>query len=64
MKRSGVSVTNLGQGDLDITVTHYVPSDGLLYSMEGSYNPANSSQVGSFDLPALAEHDLLTHRSG
>jgi hypothetical protein len=51
---SGVSVTNLGQGDLDITVTHYVSSDGLLYSMEGAYNPANSSQVGSFDLPALA----------
>jgi hypothetical protein len=50
---SGISVTHVANADVDITNTQYVPSDGLLYSREGSYNPANSSQVGSFDLPLL-----------
>ncbi|HTS34449.1 MAG TPA: IPT/TIG domain-containing protein [Candidatus Solibacter sp.] len=50
---SGVSVTNVAQGDVDITETQYVSSTGLLYNLDGAYNPPNSSLVSSFDLPAV-----------
>ena len=50
---SGVSVTNVTQALVDPSWTQYVSSTGLLYSWDGAYDPANSSLVGSFDLPAI-----------
>jgi hypothetical protein len=49
---SGVTLTSYGGGLLlQPTITQYDPSNGLLYSYGGAYDPVKLSLVGSFDLP-------------
>jgi hypothetical protein len=48
---SGVTVENVADGDVEVGISQFVASTGLVYSQYGAYSPSNSSLVGSFDLP-------------
>jgi hypothetical protein len=51
---SGVSRASGGAADVYIAMTQYVRGDGLLYSLNGAFNPKNASLMGTFDLPPFS----------